>query len=256
MDKPDKPPMHEDFLKKEEEKERWVKYWVVLRSSVLYFYDDQTDLWHEYCDKIEITPNAKCSAVRRKTYSHRFKLITDEGTWLLKCHTNLQRHRWMHAIELVVQEISSEPTKLAPVVATPPRGRYEQELFGRSIRREMLPFEAAAVVARESNNNTLDELSLNFQMDDKGSKRETRASRNSSKVKKSTYKDKHTTIAFKALQCEGVSNPDLGSPLENLAFSDDEVDVDGKAKQHNFHAPVAKLICVESASKRSISAED
>lgn len=246
----EKPPLHEDFLKKEEEKERWVEYWVVLRSSVLYFYDDQTDLWHEYCDKIEITPNAKCSAVRRKTYSHRFKLITDDGTWLLKCHTNLQRHRWMHAIELVVREMSAEPTELASVVATPARSCYEEELFGRSIRR----LEEAAVAARESNKK-LDELSLNFELD-KGSKRETRASTNSSKEKKSTHKGKHTTIAFKALQCEGVSSPDLGSPLENLAFSDDEVGIDGKAKPHIFHAPVAKLICVESASKRSISAKD
>lgn len=247
----DKPPLHEDFLKKEEEKERWVEYWVVLRSSVLYFYDDQTDLWHEYCDKIEITPNAKCSAVRRKTYSHRFKLITDEGTWLLKCHTNLQRHRWMHAIELVVREMFAKPTELAEVVTTPARSCCEEELFGRSIRR----LEAAAVVAGESNNNKLDELSLNFELD-KGSKREARASRNSSKEKKSTHKGKHTTIAFEAFQCEGVSNPDLGSPLENLAFSDDEVGIDGKAKPHKFHAPVAKLICVESASKSSISAKD
>lgn len=245
----EKPPLHEDFLKKEEEKERWVEYWVVLRSSVLYFYDDQTDLWHEYCDKIEITPGTKCSAVRRKTYSHRFKLITDEGTWLLKCHTNLQRHRWMHAIELAVREISAKTTDLAPAVATTPRGCYEQDLFGRSMRRELRQREA------ESDNNTLEELSLNLELD-KGSKRETQTSRKSSKVKKPSQKDKRTTIAFEALQCEGVNNSDLGRSVENPAFSDEEVGMDGASKPHNVHAPVAKLICVESASEPSFSARD
>lgn len=235
-------------MKKEEEKERWIEYWVVLRNSVLYFYDEQTELWHEYCDKIEITPGTKCSAVRRKTYSHRFKLITNEGTWLLKCHTNLQRHRWMHAIELAVREISSEPTELAPVSATTPRGCYEEDLFGRSMRREIRQREAAAASARETNNNTLEELSLNLELD-KGSKHETRTPRKSSKVKKPAQNDRHASVAFKALQCESVYTPDLGIPVENLAFSDDEVGADGKEKLRSFHAPVAKLICVESARK-------
>lgn len=36
----DKVFLYEDFFKKEEEKKKWVEYWVVLRSVVLYFYDD------------------------------------------------------------------------------------------------------------------------------------------------------------------------------------------------------------------------
>lgn len=237
--------LHEDFLKKEEERETWIEYWVVLRNSALYFYDERTDFWQEYCDKIELTSGAKCFVVRKKTYSHRFKLITDEGTWLLKCHTNLQRHRWMHAIESALLEISSEATYLAPVVAAKPYGCYEQNLFGKSLRREARRLETAAAVC-ESNHNTLEELSMNMELNKGQSKREAQASRKSSKGKKPTrFKDKHTTVAFKALQCENINNPDRGIPVENLAFSDDEVGVDGEAKACTFHAPVAKLIYVE-----------
>lgn len=242
-------PLHEDFLKKEEEREKWIEYWVVLRNCVLYFYDEKTDLWHEYCDKIEITADSRCSVVKRRTYSHRFKLVTGEGTWLLKCHTNLQRHRWMHAIELVVREISSEATELAPVAATPHGCYYEQDLFGRSMRREVRQREAAR---ENNNNNTLEELSLNLDLE-KGGKRETQNSTSSTKAKKSAHKDhQHTSVAFESLQCDSSvqSPPDLGSPVENLAFSDDEVGVDGEAKMRSVHsAPVAKLIRVESARK-------
>lgn len=241
-------PLHEDFLKKEEEKERWVEYWVILKNCVLYFYDDRTELWQEYCDKIEITANARCSVVRRKTYSHRFKLVTDEGTWLLKCHTNVQRHRWMHAIELAVREISSESAELAPLATTPLGCYYEKDLFGRSMRREIRQREGA----RENNNNTLEELSLNFDLEKGGKRGEKQTSRKSSKGKKSVKKDVNLSVTFESLQCKSVQNQDLGSPVENLAFSDDEVSVDGNAKIRNIRsAPItkAKLIRVESAER-------
>ena len=235
--------LHEDFLKKEDEKDKWVEYWVVLRNGVLYFYDEQTELWHEYCDKIEITANARCSVVRRRTYSHRFKLVTQEGTWLLKCHTNLQRHRWMHAIDLAVKEISSAATELAPMPGTP-GCYYERDLYGRSMRREI---RRQSEASRENNNNTLEELSLNLDLE-KGAKRERQTStRKTSKLKKSPQKDEKSSVAFESLL---YGDLDLGSPVENLAFSDEEVGVDGNAKMRSIcSAPVAKLICVESASK-------
>lgn len=237
--------LHEDFLKKEDEKDKWVEYWVVLRNGVLYFYDEQTESWHEYCDKIEITANARCSVVRRRTYSHRFRLVTEEGTWLLKCHTNLQRHRWMHAIDLAVKEISSSAAaELAPTPGTQRGCYYERDLFGRSMRREIRRQREAA---SENNNNTLEELSLNLDLE-KGAKRERQTStRKTSKLKRSPQKDKESSVAFESLLC---GDPDLGSPVENLAFSDDEVGVDGNTKMRSIRlAPVAKLICVESASK-------
>lgn len=237
--------LHEDFLKKEDEKDKWVEYWVVLRNGVLYFYDEQTELWHEYCDKIEITANARCSVVRRRTYSHRFRLVTEEGTWLLKCHTNLQRHRWMHAIDLAVKEISSSAAvELAPTPGTQRGCYYERDLFGRSMRREIRRQREAA---SENNNNTLEELSLNLDLE-KVTKRERQTStRKTSKLKRSPQKDKESSVAFESLLC---GDPDLGSPVENLAFSDDEVGVDGNTKMRSIRlAPVAKLICVESASK-------
>lgn len=236
--------LHEDFLKKEDEKDKWIEYWVVLRNCVLYFYEEQTEFWHEYCDKIEITANARCSVVRRRTYSHRFKLVTEEGTWLLKCHTNLQRHRWMHAIDLAVSGISSAPTELAPLPGTPRGCYYEKDLFGRSMRREIRRQREAA---SENNNNTLEELSLNLDLE-KGTMRERQTStKKTSKLKKSPQKDKESSVAFESLLC---GDTDLGSPVENLAFSDEEVGVDGNAKMRSIcSAPVTKLICVESASK-------
>lgn len=230
-------PLHEDFLKKEEEKERWFEYWVILKNCVLYFYDDRTDLWQEYCDKIEITANARCSVVRRKTYSYRFKLVTDEGIWLLKCHTNLQRHRWMHAIELAIKEISSgsESARLATAEESSRVCYFETDLFGRSLRREMRQREAA----RESNNNANNtlELSRKYDLKKEGDRGENRNSRKSSRFKRSVKK------ALSLRQ-------GLGSPEENLAFSDDEVSVDGFAKFLNNHSqPVTgvKLIRVVSA---------
>lgn len=248
----DKAPLHEDFLKKEEEKKKWVEYWVVLRSAVLYFYDDQTDLWHEYCYKIEITPSAKCSVVRRKVYSYRFKLVTSEGSWLLKCQTNLQRHRWMHSIDVAVRRISFDATDVAPALAMTPRGCYEEGSFGRSVLREIRQREATAIsVGKERNNNSSQEKELIFNTEIcQGIKCET------PKVKESIYGDKQTTIALKAGNgdCVGSSVADIGSPQENLAFSDDEVSIDGRAKRHN--TAQAKLICVESAHKLSTSVSD
>ena len=231
--------IHEDFLKREDEKDKWVEYWVVLRNGVLYFYDEQTELWHEYCDKIEVTANARCSVVRRRTYSHRFKLVTEEGTWLLKCHTNLQRHRWMHAIDLAVKESSSAATELE-AMRGPRDCYYEKDLFGRSIRREI---RRQCEAASENNNNTLEELNLNLDLE-KGARRERRTSTSgkTSKLKKSPRKDKESSIAFESLLC--------GDPQENLAFSDEEVGVDGNEKMRSIRsAPRAKFICVESASK-------
>lgn len=244
-------PLHEDFLKKEEEKERWIEYWAVLRNSVLYFYDEQTDIWHDYCDKIELTPDAKCFTVRRKTYSHRFKLITGEGTWLLKCHTNIQRHRWMHAIELAVREISSETTEIDSAIGVPrgPYSRYyEKDLLGRRFRREARKRDAAATVC-ESNSNMLEELSMNRKLEQREnvSFSKARASRKNFKVEKPRqFKDKHKNVAFETLECENSTNSDVGIPVENLGFSDDEISTESKEKIcGGSDTPVAKLIQVE-----------
>ncbi|CAH3138808.1 unnamed protein product [Porites lobata] len=245
-------PLHEDFLKKEEEKERWIEYWAVLRNSVLYFYDEQTDICHEYCDKIELTPDAKCFTVRRKTYSHRFKLITDEGAWLLKCHTNIQRHRWMHAIELAVRQLSSETTEIDLAVGVPRRPYshcYEKDLLGRRDQREARKGEAAATACESNNNSTLEELSMNLKLEQRENKSfsKTRASRKNFKAEKPRqFKDKHKNFAFETLQCENSTNSDLGIPVENLGFSDDETSTESKEKTYSgSDIPVAKLIQVE-----------
>jgi len=150
----------------------------------------------------------------------------------------------MHAIDLAVKKISSTATELAPTPGTPRGCYYEKDLFGRSMRREI---RRQCEAASENNNNTLEELSLNLDLE-KGAKRERQSStRKTSKLKKSPQKDKESHVAFESLLC---GDADLGSPVENLAFSDEEVGVDGNAKMRSIRsAPVAKLICVESASK-------
>lgn len=250
----DKAPLHEDFLKREDEKGKWVEYWVVLKRSVLYFYDDQTDLWHDYCDRIEITPGAKCSAVRRKTYSYRFKLITSDGSWLLKCQTNLQRHRWMHAIDSSARGISLDSTDASSTLPFTPCSCYEVKLFGRSLRREMRQREAAAatIASREIDNFTqVRELSVDQNMKER---HEASAMAKKCKTKvETTPRDKQTGMALKTLQYDGVtSSTEFGSPLDNPAFSDDEVSVHGREIRHNSEvAPIAKFICVKSASELS-----
>jgi len=150
----------------------------------------------------------------------------------------------MHAIDLAVSGISSAPTELAPLPRTPRGCYYEKDLFGRSMRREIRRQREAA---SENNNNTLEELSLNLDLE-KGTMRERQTStKKTSKLKKSPQKDKESSVAFESLLC---GDTDLGSPVENLAFSDEEVGVDGYAKMRSIcSAPVTKLICVESASK-------
>ena len=93
--------------------------------------------------------------------------------------------------------------------------------------------------ARESNNNANNTLELSRKCDLKkeGDRGENRNSRKSSRFKRSVKK---------ALSLQ----QGLGSPEENLAFSDDEVSVDGFAKFLNNHSQPAtgvKLIRVVSA---------
>ena len=212
--------LHEDVLKKEEEKERWVEYWAVLRNSVMYFYESPTDAWEDYCDKIKITASARCFTVKRRTYSHRFKLVTTEGVWLLKCHTNLQRHRWMHMIERAAKEISPEATHTSPV-PLPSKSRYDGDVLGVRLRKEMRLNEMA-----RTDNNTPEEASLNFEQRN-ASDQELEARQSSNVFKRKTFppQRKQTQRA----PCDALKSEFI-NPEENLAFSDDDVNLDEKTK--------------------------
>lgn len=228
-------PSHKAFLKKEEKKDQWAKYWVVLRNCALYFYNEQTDPRDEYCEKIELTANARCSVVQRRMYSYRFLLVTEKGSWLLKCQTILQRDGWMQAIDLAAQEMSSEATELALVAVT------EQDLSVKSMRREIQQLEPLP----EDNNNTPEELSLKIHSQEKD-KRERQNFKKSLKLKKSDQKDKDS------------KDQDLSNLVENLAFHDCEVGEQtrrkyklgesGSARKKSIRsaAGAAKLIRVES----------
>lgn len=221
-------PAYEDFLKKEETKDKWVEYWVVLRNCVLYFYNEQADVRDKYWDKIEITANARCSIVKRRMYSYRFELVTKKGSWLLKCPTILQRDRWMNAIEVAVQKISFGAAELAPVATV----QTEQDLCGGSVRRKK---QQQLETSRENNNNTLEELSLKLNWEE-GGRRDRQNSKKSFKLMKNDQKEIHT------------SDQDLGNLVENLAFYEEEVD--DKKRRLKF-----KLSGDGNAWRRSIRSE-
>lgn len=101
---------YEDFLKKEDLAGKWQPYWASLDAKGIYFRSDKTleqnDNFQQF---IELTPGSRCVLAKRRKYSFRFKLVTGQGCYTLKCDSILQRHRWMYMIELVVNGRPREP---------------------------------------------------------------------------------------------------------------------------------------------------
>ena len=120
--------------------------------------------------------------------------------------------------------------------------------------RELTP-ELAEVSSEcnNNNNNTLEELSLNFGLEKGDECAEKQNSRRNSQREKDVQKDKLMPVAFEPLQCQSVQNPDLWSSTEKFALSDGDVE-DGNSKlQSTDSAPVvsAKLIRVRNASRQA-----
>ena len=100
-----------DFLKKEDLSGKWRLYWASLNAKGIYFRQEKTapeqnDNFQQF---IELTPGSRCVLAKRRMYSFRFKLITAQGHYTLKCESILQRYRWMYMIDLVVNGRPREP---------------------------------------------------------------------------------------------------------------------------------------------------
>lgn len=91
-----------DVLKMEDLKGKWRLYWASLNVTGLYFYSDKSEQNNNFLQFIELTPGSRCVLAKRRTYSFRFKLITERGRYSLKCDSVLQRYRWMYMINLIV----------------------------------------------------------------------------------------------------------------------------------------------------------
>ena len=110
-----------DFLKKEDLTGKWRFYWASLDCKGIYFYLGKTlEQNGNFQQFIELTPGSRCVLAKRRMYSFRFKLLTEEASYTLKCDSILQRHRWMYMINLVVRgrPRESPPNSLNCVVIT------------------------------------------------------------------------------------------------------------------------------------------
>lgn len=100
---------YEDYLKIREEKRCWKEYWVNLLDTALVFFEDKNCHTDEFCKKIQLSSDSRCLLAKRRTYSFRFRLITSGGSFLLKCDSNLQRHRWIRMIQLAIKQKPPQP---------------------------------------------------------------------------------------------------------------------------------------------------
>ena len=95
---------YHEYLKKQDPNGKWRLYWVVLNAVGLHFHfrDNEVDEGKPQ-EVIKLTSSSKCVLAKRRMYSFRFKIITEEGSNILKCDSILNRHRWMFMIDLVVK---------------------------------------------------------------------------------------------------------------------------------------------------------
>lgn len=89
---------YEGYLKKDSGKGKWLKHWVRLKKMGLFFYDEQQTDAH--IEVINITPHTRCVLAKRRTYSFRFLLFSENKTHVLKCDSPVERYRWMYMIDL------------------------------------------------------------------------------------------------------------------------------------------------------------
>lgn len=221
---------YEDNVKKRQGKrEVWATYWAVLRSKTISLYAEKNDVENEdaeCCEYISITPGSRCAIVKRRTYSFRFKLVTEEGAYFFKCESNLQRHRWMHAIELVAKERDLHPLDRQASVKL-----AEGRLTDSELRRYFYGEKDEEIEVNNNNSNfkTKPELSIRSVRSAKLSSLGARETSNLRNVKFLPWKEQRQKGHSENTNC----SKDLGSPVENLAFSDDEVDLSGISSERD-----------------------
>ncbi|XP_031565816.1 uncharacterized protein LOC116300974 [Actinia tenebrosa] len=99
---------YDDLIKKRELKDRWVQFWARLIGEKIYLYVSKDCKELDFCEIIWLSSCSRCTLLKRRNYSFRFRLTTSEGNYYFKCDSNLQRHRWIHMIHLACSGRSPE----------------------------------------------------------------------------------------------------------------------------------------------------
>lgn len=99
---------YEEFIKKRELRDRWVQFWARLIGEKIYLYVSKDCKELDFCEIIWLSSCSRCTLLKRRNYSFRFRLTTSEGSHYFKCDSNLQRHRWIHMIHLASSGRSPE----------------------------------------------------------------------------------------------------------------------------------------------------
>lgn len=90
---------HENWLIRKEGVKQWLEYWGVIRGKWLQFYE-RSDEYNrpELRKTLEITPNTKCSLVKRNKNRFPFSIDNGNGVYYMKVNTELERYHWIVSI--------------------------------------------------------------------------------------------------------------------------------------------------------------
>ena len=90
---------HENWLMRKEGVKQWLEYWGVIRGKWLQFYE-RSDEYNrpELRKTLEITPNTKCSLVKRNKNRFPFSIDNGNGVYYMKVDTELERYHWIVSI--------------------------------------------------------------------------------------------------------------------------------------------------------------
>ena len=122
---------HENWLLRKEGVTQWIEYWGVIRGRWLQFYEKGVNNRPELRRTLEITPNTKCSLVKRNKSRYPFSVDNGNGVYYLKVETELERYHWILSI---LTAALGRPKKALPTVVPP--SMKETETFRKLTKAE------------------------------------------------------------------------------------------------------------------------
>jgi len=122
---------HENWLLRKESVTQWIDYWGVIRGKWLQFYEKTENNRPELRKTLEITPNTKCSLVKRNKKRYPFSVDNGNGVYYLKVETELERYHWIFSI---LTAALGRPKKPLPTVV--PESMKETETFRKLTKTE------------------------------------------------------------------------------------------------------------------------
>ena len=131
---------HENWLLRKEGVKQWAEYWGVIRGKWLQFYE-RSDEYNrpELRKTLEITPQTKCSLVKRNKKRFPFSIDNGNGVYYMKVETELERYHWIVSI-LTAALGKPKRTDLPDRV---PDSMAEAETFRKLSKQEKLKIKKA-----------------------------------------------------------------------------------------------------------------